>query len=117
ESINTAGLVHGDLTPKNILIRDGDVKLLDVGMHQTLDAGDETATYIIGTPSYLAPERLRGFPATPKSDIYALGVILYQMLHQYMLLNLQKIYIQQDLSSIIIFNLWILNLNLVIELT
>ena len=86
------GIVHRDLKPDNIfLIRRGDdpdfVKVLDFGIAKlTIPAGDpsehvKTQTgAIIGTPSYMSPEQCRGLPIDQRTDIYALGCILYQML-------------------------------------
>jgi serine/threonine protein kinase len=78
------GLVHRDIKPSNILLgRDGAVKLADFGIAQRLDgvADNLTATgTFVGTARYAAPERLDGRPATAASDIYSLGLVLYEML-------------------------------------
>jgi len=79
------GLVHRDLKPANVLIgRDGTVKLADFSLARRLDASARiTMTQdgtTFGTPYYLAPEVMRGEAATTSSDIYALGVMLYEML-------------------------------------
>jgi formylglycine-generating enzyme required for sulfatase activity len=79
------GLVHRDLKPANVLIgRDGAVKLADFSLAREVDAakkitmtGEGTA---FGTPYYLAPEVMRGEPAAPAADLYALGVMLYETL-------------------------------------
>lgn len=79
------GLVHRDLKPANVLIgRDGAVKLADFSLARDLDAAKKiTMTregITFGTPYYLAPEVMRGEPATASADLYALGVMLYEML-------------------------------------
>jgi eukaryotic-like serine/threonine-protein kinase len=77
------GLVHRDVSPGNILLDgDGRARLTDFGIaHRT---GDETAAtgtgMLVGTLRYIAPEQLRGEPATPASDLFALGALTYEML-------------------------------------
>lgn len=79
-----AGIVHRDLKPENVLLTpEGSVKLADFGLakadaaSQTLQTGQGV---ILGTPGYLAPEILQGVHAGPAADLYALGVILYELL-------------------------------------
>jgi hypothetical protein len=80
------GLVHRDVKPGNILLAaDGRAKVADFGIAKVAAAataaGDLTTTgQLLGTPAYLAPERLEGAPATPASDLWALGVVLYEAL-------------------------------------
>jgi eukaryotic-like serine/threonine-protein kinase len=79
-------VIHRDLKPSNILVtRDGGVKLLDFGISkqlETLDVpADKTQTGLrLMTPAYAAPEQVRGEPVGIRTDIYALGVILYELL-------------------------------------
>ncbi len=81
--IHTAGVVHRDLKPGNIMLRDdGTVALIDFGIsHNIEDMLNAAAGQpIAGTPYYMSPEQARGQPTDERTDLYALGVILYQML-------------------------------------
>jgi serine/threonine protein kinase/tetratricopeptide (TPR) repeat protein len=79
-------VIHRDIKPNNILVTgDGSVKLLDFGIAKLLQAeADETTVTAEGqralTPEYAAPEQLQGAPVTTATDVYALGVLLYQLL-------------------------------------
>jgi len=78
-----AGICHRDVKPGNVLRAEDDVwKVADFGIAKSTEAaGDLTATGgLIGTPAYLAPERVEGRPATPASDLYSAGVVLYEAL-------------------------------------
>jgi serine/threonine-protein kinase len=81
---HAAGIVHRDVKPGNILLSSaGEVKLADFGIAKRLDdmASDLTSSgQFVGTPKYLAPEQVAGERPTPATDIYAVGIVLYEML-------------------------------------
>jgi len=76
------GIIHRDLKPQNILIdANGRVRVADFGLAQTVEVSAKNFPgCIVGTPAYLSPEQARGDEADARSDIYALGVIMYEML-------------------------------------
>ncbi len=83
------GTVHRDLKPENIQLVPTEagpdhVKMLDFGIARVLafdrEGDSEGGRLIAGTPVYMSPEQIRGIPADPRSDLYALGVLLYEML-------------------------------------
>ena len=79
---HAAGLVHRDIKPANLLIGPGgQVKITDFGIAHVAGSAPVTRTgAVIGTPNYLAPERVAGAPATPASDLYSLGVVAHECL-------------------------------------
>jgi len=76
------GIVHRDLKPNNIMIDDnGNVRIMDFGIARSLKAKSMTGPGVmIGTPEYMAPEQVEGKDVDQRSDIYALGIVLYEML-------------------------------------
>ena len=78
-----AGLVHRDVKPENVLLRpDGAVKVTDFGLARSVTSSTRTSTtgVLMGTISYLAPEQLDGDRADARSDVYAAGLVLYELL-------------------------------------
>lgn len=76
-------IVHRDLKPENLmLLSDGTVKVMDFGVAKVLSgqAGPTRSTDAIGTVQYMAPEQAEGRAITPRTDLYALGLVLYEML-------------------------------------
>jgi serine/threonine protein kinase len=81
EHIHEAGIVHRDLKPGNVFLESsGRVKLMDFGIAQSDDFVKTQSGEVIGTPQYMAPERLKGLPGGPSMDVYAFGIVLFELL-------------------------------------
>jgi eukaryotic-like serine/threonine-protein kinase len=75
------GIVHRDIKPHNIIVRpDGRLKVTDFGIARSGTSQMTEAGSIVGTAQYLSPEQARGAPVDPRSDLYSLGIVLYEML-------------------------------------
>jgi eukaryotic-like serine/threonine-protein kinase len=85
------GIIHGDLKPDNVIVtEDGVAKILDFGLarkvrkaiepEETVILGNASGEGLNGTPNYMAPEQAEGEPATPASDVFSLGSVIYEML-------------------------------------
>lgn len=80
EYIHSRGIVHRDVKPDNVMLTpSGSVKVLDFGISKTSTTAPTIAGQLFGTPSYMAPERLLGGEATELVDIYAFGLVLYEL--------------------------------------
>jgi|CXWL01.1.fsa_nt_gi serine/threonine-protein kinase len=76
------GIVHRDLKPANVLVHwpTDTIKLADFGIARAADAAQTNTSLMLGSPAYMAPEQLAGGIPTPRSDLYALGVTLFELL-------------------------------------
>ncbi|MEP7123854.1 MAG: AAA family ATPase [Byssovorax sp.] len=77
--LHRRGLVHRDLKPANVLVVGEQVKVLDFGLAVVLERARGPGHPLAGTPAYMAPELYLGFPASKSSDLYAVGVIAYEL--------------------------------------
>ena len=84
-AVHDRGVVHGDVTPSNALVIGDDplqVKLIDFGLAAIAGEAfhEDNTEFVLGTPSYISPEQLRGLPATDRSDQYGLGIVVFELL-------------------------------------
>jgi tetratricopeptide (TPR) repeat protein len=81
EAVHQAGVVHRDIKPENIVLTSGGlVKVMDFGLAMAQDMRITTGNMIMGTPLYMSPEQAQGQEVDARTDIYALGMVLYELL-------------------------------------
>ena len=79
--VHARGLVHRDLKPANIHVKvDGQVKIMDFGLVRVGDSEMTRTGMVMGSPSYMSPEQIRGEKADARSDVFALGAVFYELL-------------------------------------
>ncbi len=80
---HAAGVIHRDFKSSNVVLVGSRAVITDFGLARSDVAGEHTDltgdVAMLGTPAYMAPEQVEGKPATPASDVYALGVVMFEM--------------------------------------
>jgi tetratricopeptide (TPR) repeat protein len=77
--LHRRGIIHRDLKPANVMVTDGQAKVLDFGLSMTREQISQGSDIIAGTVAYIAPELFYGMPPSERSDLYAIGVIAYEL--------------------------------------
>jgi serine/threonine-protein kinase len=96
EYAHNTGVVHRDIKPANIMVMDDfKVKVMDFGIAHFRSSSMTQTGVAMGTPSYISPELLQGHEVTPATDIYSLGVVLYELLTR------RKPFVAENISSLI----------------
>ena len=83
EYAHARDVVHRDIKPENIMLAQGHARLTDFGIAKPVEIGDEALTrvgFVVGTPKYMSPEQASGEAVDPRSDLYSLACVLYEML-------------------------------------
>jgi serine/threonine-protein kinase len=83
QAAHEQGIIHRDIKPQNVLIdAKGEVKLMDFGIARMAEAPEAMtqAGLIVGTPHYMSPEQVQGNPLDARSDVYSMGVLIYELL-------------------------------------
>jgi eukaryotic-like serine/threonine-protein kinase len=81
DAAHSAGIVHRDVKPENVLLADdGRIKIADFGLARAASHNTQTGQALLGTVAYLSPELVTGSPADVRSDIYGLGIMMFEML-------------------------------------
>jgi serine/threonine protein kinase len=80
QEAHAQGIVHRDLKPENVMIdQQGNVKIMDFGIARSMEAATRLTGSMVGTPAYMAPEQVAGKPVDYRTDVYSLGLILYEV--------------------------------------